>query len=377
MARIRTIKPEFWTDETIVRLPFQARLLFIGMWNFADDTGALEYSPDRIGLQVLPAEHDCDISGLIDLLVASGLVDYWVDENGTQAVTISNWSKHQKIDNPSRKTIIKDGYRKKNIPSEARVGVAKKYGCQPGGQADATCYYCGMPGKVTWWKGSNGKPTRWITLSDLEFDHFVSEHSGGSSGAENIVLACRCCNRGKREFDPHQFFAIKNATDSYAEDGFLDSPSEDSPLEGNGSRIKDQGVDQGSIAPAVADAPTAKNPRVVKKAVQLPENFLLSVAGIAYAFERKIKVATEFESFKNWHTAKGSTMKCWDAAWRTWCDKAVEFGRAGVVGNAQPSRQIISGRQAAISNYAAQAAEARGEHEQSIRDITGEAVRVA
>jgi len=37
----------------------------------------------------------------------------------------------------------------------------------------------------------------------------------------------------------------------------------------------------------------------------------------------------------------------------------------------------INGRQAAISNYAAQAAAARGDHEQSIRDITGEAVRVA
>jgi len=41
-----------------------------------------------------------------------------------------------------------------------------------------------------------------------------------------------------------------------------------------------------------------------------------------------------------------------------------------------PSRPV-NGRQAAISNYAAQAAEARGEHELSIRDITGEAVRVA
>ena len=28
MARIRTIKPEFWTDEKIVQLPFEARLLF-------------------------------------------------------------------------------------------------------------------------------------------------------------------------------------------------------------------------------------------------------------------------------------------------------------------------------------------------------------
>ena len=39
MARIRTIKPEFWIDDVIVELPFETRLLFIGIWNFADDAG--------------------------------------------------------------------------------------------------------------------------------------------------------------------------------------------------------------------------------------------------------------------------------------------------------------------------------------------------
>jgi hypothetical protein len=256
MARIRTIKPEFWTDEAIVKLPFEARLLFIGMWNFADDSGALDYSPDRIRLQILPDESNCDITGLIDLLVAAGLIDYWVNEEGTQAITVRNWLKHQKIDNPSRKSIIREGYRKKAIPTESRVGVAKKYGCLPGGEVDAACYYCGMPGKVKWWNGSSGKPSRWITLSELEFDHFVSEHSGGSLLSENIVLACRCCNRGKREFDPHQFFAIKNPTVLGEEKISLDIPSEDSPLERKGSRIKDQGPkDQGpkEDQPAKAD----------------------------------------------------------------------------------------------------------------------------
>jgi hypothetical protein len=41
MARIRTIKPEFWTDEKIVECSFEARLMFIGMFNFADDKGNL------------------------------------------------------------------------------------------------------------------------------------------------------------------------------------------------------------------------------------------------------------------------------------------------------------------------------------------------
>jgi len=34
MARIRTIKPEFWTAEQVMELSRDARLLFIGMWNF-------------------------------------------------------------------------------------------------------------------------------------------------------------------------------------------------------------------------------------------------------------------------------------------------------------------------------------------------------
>ena len=32
--------------------------------------------------------------------------------------------------------------------------------------------------------------------------------------------------------------------------------------------------------------------------------------------------------FTNHHTAKGSTFKDWDAAWRTWVGNAVKFGRS-------------------------------------------------
>ncbi len=41
MARIRTIKPEFWEDEKIGKLPIPCRL-FIGCWNFADDFGVIK-----------------------------------------------------------------------------------------------------------------------------------------------------------------------------------------------------------------------------------------------------------------------------------------------------------------------------------------------
>ena len=39
MARIRTVKPEFWASEQVMECSPIARLLFIGLWNFCDDAG--------------------------------------------------------------------------------------------------------------------------------------------------------------------------------------------------------------------------------------------------------------------------------------------------------------------------------------------------
>ena len=70
-----------------------------------------------------------------------------------------------------------------------------------------------------------------------------------------------------------------------------------------------------------------KKPR--KVSTVLSEDFYPDETGVAYADSKRISFAVELESFRNWHAARGSTMKDWQAAWRTWCDKAVEFGRSG------------------------------------------------
>lgn len=41
MARIRSIKPKFWDDTKIGRISRDARLLYIGLWNFCDDIGVV------------------------------------------------------------------------------------------------------------------------------------------------------------------------------------------------------------------------------------------------------------------------------------------------------------------------------------------------
>jgi hypothetical protein len=101
MARIRTIKPDFWTDEKIVEISAFARLLFIGLWNFADDYGRMEFSPRRIKMQIFPADN-LDISALFGEIMGE-LVEVYTVEN-KEFLQINGFEKHQKVDrrNPSK-----------------------------------------------------------------------------------------------------------------------------------------------------------------------------------------------------------------------------------------------------------------------------------
>jgi len=56
MARKRMIDPGYWSDDKIIELEPIQRLLFIGMWNFADDAGVLKYSPKQIKARIFPAD---------------------------------------------------------------------------------------------------------------------------------------------------------------------------------------------------------------------------------------------------------------------------------------------------------------------------------
>ena len=76
MARIRTIKPEFWTSEQVMECSTNARLMFLGMWNFADDLGRLPLSAKTIKAQIFPSDSfDLnEILGMIQELSTNGLV---------------------------------------------------------------------------------------------------------------------------------------------------------------------------------------------------------------------------------------------------------------------------------------------------------------
>ncbi len=209
MARIRSIKPEFWTDGKIVTLPYEARLLFIGLFNFADDHGCFNFEPDRLKMQIYPSDN-IDVASTLDLLISVDLVEWYLDNNSSQEfLRIKNWEKHQKVDKPGKCRFPRESSRKLAIPFSVRQAVAKKYGCPPGEDIDVTCYYCGEPGSVRWWKKSNGQPSSWVTTT-LSFDHLVAEFNGGNTDSDNMVLACHSCNKSKRDRDYVDFLVKKS-----------------------------------------------------------------------------------------------------------------------------------------------------------------------
>lgn len=89
MARIRTIKPDFFTSEDIVSLSTLARLLFIATWLEADREGRLVWRPKTLKLRYLPGDN-CEIEKLADELLHTGLVVTYEVGGQTYAETLTS-----------------------------------------------------------------------------------------------------------------------------------------------------------------------------------------------------------------------------------------------------------------------------------------------
>jgi len=101
MARIRTIKPSFWSDLAVARLKRDARLLAVGLISFADDQGRFLASPSAVGGYVFP--HDelpaKTIRAWRDEIANAGLIRLY-EVDGMEFGWWPNWKKHQRISHP-------------------------------------------------------------------------------------------------------------------------------------------------------------------------------------------------------------------------------------------------------------------------------------
>src|SRR5690242_700587 len=104
MARIRTVKPEFFTHPEIVRLSIPARLLFLSLLTQADDEGRLYDQPKRIGANAFGEDDRVNAERLLTELAGEGRISRY-EADGRRCILVEHFKKHQRVDKPSPSNI--------------------------------------------------------------------------------------------------------------------------------------------------------------------------------------------------------------------------------------------------------------------------------
>lgn len=175
MARARNIKPGFFKNEVLAEMPFETRLLFIGLWTLADREGRMEDRPKRIRAEIFALDM-IDIDPMLDRLRDDKfIVRYEVD--GVRYIQVANFTKHQMPHHkevasvipapPGCDQITRHPY---DVPAKVRAAVFQRDGHQ--------CLKCGAK-------------------DHLSIDHVNPLACGGDNSITNLQTLCKSCNSSK------------------------------------------------------------------------------------------------------------------------------------------------------------------------------------
>jgi len=100
MARIRTIKPEFWSSPDTARATPLARLLYIAMWTWADDYGVGTANLKELAAFAFPNDDNIGTSEIQSLCkeVAGSFGTAFYTHHGRPYYCIPAWDAHQKTE---------------------------------------------------------------------------------------------------------------------------------------------------------------------------------------------------------------------------------------------------------------------------------------
>ena len=131
MARIRSIKPDFFRHSGLYRLEVETglpiRVAFAGLWTAADRAGRFKWDPDTLKLDALPFDQ-VDFSRVLDALATRGHIRKYVS-NGREYGWIPSWDEHQVINNRESASTLPDFHESEDVTStctrESRVEHAQ------------------------------------------------------------------------------------------------------------------------------------------------------------------------------------------------------------------------------------------------------------
>ena len=108
MARNRMIKPEFWSSDSLMRISRDARLTFIGIWNFCDDYGFCLNSNRSIIGDIYPYDEtvtEAKLRTWINELIGQKLL-IPVDYESKNLLFVKGWGEHQTVQHKSKRMHI-------------------------------------------------------------------------------------------------------------------------------------------------------------------------------------------------------------------------------------------------------------------------------
>lgn len=105
--RIRTIKPEFWSNEDMARISYKARLLALALLNYCDDEGFFRANPALIKASLFPLDDSVNVPGMILELSGIDYIRTGKGSDGREYGFITKFTHHQRIDKP-KKSIIRE-----------------------------------------------------------------------------------------------------------------------------------------------------------------------------------------------------------------------------------------------------------------------------
>ncbi|WP_051657161.1 hypothetical protein [Acidiphilium angustum] len=262
MARIRSVHPGLFTDESFIELSDSAQIFFIGLWTEADDQGIFEWKPATLKLRLRGATTTPVDALLTELKNLDCVRPFSV--GGKNYGAVRNFQRFQRPKKPNKIHPLPDDLRK-------YVGIS------------------GDSSEIEDDEGGAGSPPR---------GHLSSDSSELSVIEEAPVPT-------KAEIAPQ----MEDGGGRKEEEKKKDSPQAAlGPPKANG----DPEIDR-------------MKPKKAKPRSQIPTGWQPTDSDHAYAEARVPDIPRLVEQFRNYHAAKGSLMADWSAAWRTWVGNEVRF----------------------------------------------------
>lgn len=102
MARIRTIKPEFWKHEDLSALPEPTHMLAAALLNHADDEGYFNANPGLVRAECCPLrEPSVSVQDSLNSLVKVGYLELFNGSDGKRYGRIVTFDDHQRVNRPT------------------------------------------------------------------------------------------------------------------------------------------------------------------------------------------------------------------------------------------------------------------------------------